>query len=86
MIYLMLEFSLLFIASFMTLLLFVLDAVDVAMTEAAVGAGITTVLLLATVYLVGNKEIKPLHKPFLPIFVSLIIVSTLILEPHIFLK
>ena len=28
---------------FMTLLLFVLDAVDVAMTEAAVGAGITTV-------------------------------------------
>jgi len=63
---------------FMTLLLFVLDAVDVAMTEAAVGAGITTVLLLSTVYLVGNKEIKPLHKPFLPIFVSLIIVSTLI--------
>ena len=55
---------------FMTLLLFVLDAVDVAMTEAAVGAGITTVLLLGTVYLVGNKEIKPLHKPFLPIFVS----------------
>ena len=63
---------------FMTLLLFVLDAVDVAMTEAAVGAGITTVLLLGTVYLVGNKEIKPLHKPFLPICVSLIIVSTLI--------
>ena len=63
---------------FMTLLLFVLDAVDVAMTEAAVGAGITTVLLLGTVHLVGSKEIKPLHKPFLPICVSLIIVSTLI--------
>ena len=56
---------------FMTLLLFVLDAVDVAMTEAAVGAGITTVLLLGTVYLVGNKEIKPLHKPFLPTFLHI---------------
>ena len=41
---------------FMTLLLFVLDAVDVAMTEAAVGAGITTVLLLGTVYLVETKK------------------------------
>lgn len=34
----------------------VMDAVDVAFTEAAVGAGIATVLMLATLVLVGSKE------------------------------
>ena len=33
-----------------------MDAVDVAFTEAAVGAGIATVLMLATLVLVGTKE------------------------------
>ena len=37
-------------------LLTYLDAVDVAMTEAAVGAGITTVLLLLTLTLTGANE------------------------------
>ena len=32
--------------------LIVLDAVDVAMTEASVGAGMSTVLLLATLHLI----------------------------------
>jgi len=36
----------------------VLDAVDVAFTEAAVGAGITTILMLAAVLLTGREE-KP---------------------------
>ncbi len=36
-----------------------LDAVDVAMTEAAVGAGITTVLLLLTMTLTGAEEAPP---------------------------
>ncbi len=36
----------------------ILDAVDVAFTEAAVGAGITTVLMLAAVGLVGDKEAR----------------------------
>ena len=36
----------------------VLDAVDVAFTEAAVGAGISTVLLLGALALTGDKE-KP---------------------------
>ena len=36
-----------------------LDAVDVAMTEAAVGAGISTVLLLGALYLVRGEEQKP---------------------------
>lgn len=36
------------------------DAVDVAFTEAAVGAGISTVLMLATLTLTGDHE-KPTH-------------------------
>ena len=40
-------------------LLTYLDAVDVAMTEAAVGAGITTVLLLLTLTLTGADEAAP---------------------------
>lgn len=39
-----------------------LDAVDVAFTEAAVGAGITTVLMLAAVSLTSREE-KPAHRP-----------------------
>ena len=35
-----------------------LDAVDVAMTEASVGAGISTVLLLGALYLCGGEEAK----------------------------
>lgn len=37
----------------------VMDAVDVAFTEAAVGAGISTVLLLATLALVGSRVKTP---------------------------
>jgi multicomponent Na+:H+ antiporter subunit B len=37
----------------------VMDAVDVAFTEAAVGAGISTVLFLATLALVGSKVKTP---------------------------
>lgn len=50
----------------------VLDAVDVAFTEAAVGAGISTVLMLGTLALVGHKEHKPQHRPILPMFVVLV--------------
>ncbi len=38
-----------------------LDAVDVAMTEASVGAGISTVLLLGALPLVRGDEAKPLE-------------------------
>ena len=47
----------------------VMDAVDVAFTEAAVGAGISTVLLLGTLALVGYKEKPPSRSAFLPLFV-----------------
>jgi len=50
----------------------VMDAVDVAFTEAAVGAGISTVLLLGTLALVGHEEREPRHRPILPIFVVLV--------------
>ena len=44
-----------------------LDAVDVAMTEAAVGAGVSTVLLLGALYLTGGTEAKPSRRPLLPL-------------------
>ncbi len=39
--------------------LMVLDAVDVAMTEASVGAGISTVLFLAALHLIKTVEVRP---------------------------
>jgi multicomponent Na+:H+ antiporter subunit B len=55
-----------------------LDAVDVAFTEAAVGAGISTVLLLGTLALVGHEEKAPTHRPLLPLVVVLITGAALI--------
>jgi multicomponent Na+:H+ antiporter subunit B len=72
------------IYSFLSAGLFtVMDAVDVAFTEAAVGAGISTVLMLATLALVGSKVTTPQfritaisakvppRRPVFPIFVVL---------------
>ncbi|NNF27975.1 MAG: DUF4040 domain-containing protein [Gemmatimonadetes bacterium] len=50
----------------------VMDAPDVAFTEAAVGAGISTVLFLGALSLVGHQELKPGHTPVLPLVVVLI--------------
>jgi len=48
------------IYSLLTAAIFViLDAVDVAFTEAAVGAGISTILLLAAVSLTGREQSAP---------------------------
>lgn len=55
----------------MATVLAALDAVDVAMTEAAVGAGVSTVLLLAALHLAGGTEAKPLHRPWLPLALAL---------------
>jgi multicomponent Na+:H+ antiporter subunit B len=54
----------------MATVLLALDAPDVAMTEAAVGAGVSTVLLLSALYLTGSEEAKPLHRPVLPLVLS----------------
>jgi multicomponent Na+:H+ antiporter subunit B len=73
------------IYSFLSACLFtVMDAVDVAFTEAAVGAGISTVLMLATLALVGSKVTTPQfritamstkvppRRPIFPLFVVLV--------------
>ena len=57
-----------------------LDAVDVAFTEAAVGAGISTVLMMATLALTGEKERSPAHMPLLSLVVVLITGAALILS------
>ena len=44
----------------------VMDAVDVAFTEAAVGAGISTILMLATLALTDSEE-HPKHNRFQPV-------------------
>ena len=69
------------IFSFLSAGLFVvMDAVDVAFTEAAVGAGISTVLMLATLALTRDKQEKPptAHRPWLPLTVVIITGSALV--------
>lgn len=66
-------FSLLSAALFVTL-----DAIDVAFTEAAVGAGISTVLLLGTLALTVREEKPGTHSVFLPLLVCAIAGAALI--------
>lgn len=60
------------------LIYIVMDAVDVAFTEAAVGAGISTVLMLATLALTTAEE--KTHKPFrlFPLLIIFVTGGTLI--------
>jgi len=51
------------------LLLVTLDAVDVAFTEAAVGAGISTVLMLGTIALTARTQKKSTRSGFVPFVV-----------------
>lgn len=55
----------------MATVLVALDAVDVAMTEASVGAGISTVLLLGALHLCKREEAKYAQRPWLPLLVSI---------------
>lgn len=59
-------------------LLVVLDAVDVAFTEASVGAGISTVLALGALSLTTSREKEPAHTPLLPLLVVLVTGGVLI--------
>lgn len=62
----------------------VMDAPDVAFTEAAVGAGISTVLMLATLALVKRaqqpyyNEAPRSHRPWLPLVVVMVTGSALV--------
>jgi multicomponent Na+:H+ antiporter subunit B len=62
----------------MATVLVALDAVDVAMTEASVGAGMSTVLLLGALYLVRGGEVKPLRRPLIPLIVAIVIGAALV--------
>lgn len=55
-----------------------LDAVDVAFTEAAVGAGVSTVLMLASLRLTGRWEQRPAHGPLIPLLVVAVTGAALI--------
>ena len=59
-------FSLLMAGTFV-----LLDAVDVAFAEAAVGAGITTVLLLSAVAITSSVEVQPLKSHWLALVLTL---------------
>ena len=62
----------------MASVLIVLDAVDVAMTEASVGAGVSTVLLLATLHLTKTTESPPTHRGLIPLFGSAVTGAALV--------
>jgi multicomponent Na+:H+ antiporter subunit B len=55
----------------MASVMIVLDAVDVALTEASVGAGISTVLLLGALHLTQTREISAPQTKVGPILLSL---------------
>lgn len=55
-----------------------LDAVDVAFTEAVVGAGVSTVLLLAALALTGHHERDRHHRPLLPLLVCIVTGAALV--------
>ena len=60
------------IYSFLSAALFVvLDAVDVAFTEVAVGAGVSTILALGTVALVGTRQKRRAKSPLIPLVIVL---------------
>ena len=62
----------------MTTVLMAMDAVDVAMTEASVGAGISTVLFLGALFLCKSEEARPLHRPGVPLAVALSVGALLV--------
>ena len=62
----------------MATLLIAMDAVDVGMTEAAVGAGVSTVLLLSALHLTKTEEAPPVHSVALPLFVALVTGAALV--------
>ena len=55
-----------------------MDAVDVAFTEAAVGAGISTLLMLVAITMTGRSENPSRHKPLLALAVVIVTGSLLI--------
>jgi multicomponent Na+:H+ antiporter subunit B len=70
----------------MASVLMVLDAVDVAMTEASVGAGISTVIFLASLHLIKSTEMKQSTIKLFPLLLSVVtgaglVWGTMVLPP-----
>ena len=55
-----------------------LDAPDVSFTEAAVGAGISTILMLATLAMTGQRAKRPAQSPVVPLLVVVLTGAALI--------
>lgn len=55
-----------------------LGAPDVALTEAAIGAGIAPMLMLGTIGITSRREKRPAHRPFLPLLVVGLTGATLV--------
>jgi multicomponent Na+:H+ antiporter subunit B len=62
----------------MATVLVAFDAVDVAMTEAAVGAGVSTVLLLGALHLTSGTEAKRVERPLVPLALSVAVGALLV--------
>ena len=62
----------------MASVMIVLDAVDVAMTEAAIGAGISTVLMLSALYLTKTHESDPIFSQIPALLVAIVTAAILV--------
>lgn len=56
----------------MASVMMVLDAVDVAMVEASVGAGVATVIFLTTLHLIKTMEIRSAKRSPLPLLLAVV--------------
>jgi multicomponent Na+:H+ antiporter subunit B len=54
------------------------DAVDVALTEASVGAGISLVLFLSTLHICKTTELKPWRGHLMPLATALVVGAALV--------
>ncbi|HFC04143.1 MAG TPA: DUF4040 domain-containing protein [Rhizobiales bacterium] len=62
----------------MASVMIVLDAVDVAMTEAAIGAGISTVLMLGALYLTKTNESDPVYSQMPALLIAIVTAGILV--------
>ena len=62
----------------MATIMVALDAVDVAMTEASVGAGVSTVILLAALHLIKTREMQPTRPQYVPLMLSIFVGAAIV--------
>lgn len=67
----------------MASVLIVLDAVDVAMTEASVGAGVSLIVILATLHLTKTTETRPWRGRALPLLLALTVGGCLVAGAYV---